>query len=945
MKINNWLAILLAGAALATGTAQAVQTVNFANITRNGSAATSPVFVVSGNTVGFDASMTVNGPTNSTTGLGLCLVYNLAATGDPTVANVLVTDSVGGAFATYVPGTSCQAGTSPNYPTLDRMEVESWAHPFAGGWPSNTPNTPLPVKLYDALFTLPATPAGSTTIGFAASSVAAGNPFTTNSPLVLCGKPTVTVANSQNGAEQGIVQAILGVSLSAPVPAECGVGGVFPVTLTLGGSAANVTDYALTGTGTSAVGSTVTINFPADGATNGISVFFTPVDDSLVEGTETVSLTVAAGSGNYVIGGANSASANITDNDASISVATTLNGAEGGANGTFTFTRAGDTSGALTVNFALTGGAATPADFTVSAGAGASAATTTSITFNPAATTAVLNVLVVDDTAIEGTETVVLTVGAGTGYSITGPNPASMNITDNDQAPLLTVSGKTDGAEPASNGTFTITRLDRTSPATSPAIATVNFTIGGTATRGAVNDYTLSIDGCGTTLAGNTLTIPAATTTVTVTVCVIDDVTTESSGETVILTLAAPNVATDYAIGAPATQTVNIADDDGPVTVTIAATNAAAAEPSTNGLFTVTRNGGGTLQLQQPLVVNLTIGGSATNGTDYALIATTVTILANQTTATIPVTVTDDPLVEGTETVILTVGTSVNYTVGAPSQATVNIADDESVINVSITATLPNAAEPSTNGQFTVTRTTGSALQNAQPMTVNLSIGGTASNGVDYSNIPSTVTILANQTTATIAVTVIDDNALEPTETVIATVLAGTGYVPSAPTAATVFIADEEIGVGVTVTQGSIIEGGTATFTISCTGPDAADVAFSFSGTYQPLPASGLEQLACGTPVVVNVPTLDDAVVNGSRTITLCLDSVTPLVLDVNANRSGLKRVGAKALVIDPALMCATVNIVDNDQPRIIPTMNTLGLMLLGLLLAAAAGFGIRRKA
>ena len=40
--------------------------------------------------------------------------------------------------------------------------------------------------------------------------------------------------------------------------------------------------------------------------------------------------------------------------------------------------------------------------------------------------------------------------------------------------------------------------------------------------------------------------------------------------------------------------------------------------------------------------------------------------------------------------------------------------------------------------------------------------------------------------------------------------------------------------------------------------------------------------------------------------------------------------------------------IADNEvqlTPTVIPTMNTLGLMLLGLLLAAAAAFGMRRKA
>jgi len=104
---------------------------------------------------------------------------------------------------------------------------------------------------------------------------------------------------------------------------------------------------------------------------------------------------------------------------------------------------------------------------------------------------------------------------------------------------------------------------------------------------------------------------------------------------------------------------------------------------------------------------------------------------------------------------------------------------------VTIAATIASAAEPSTNGRFTLTASPAPS----SPITVNLTRGGTATNGVDYQSIPTTATIGTSGTT-TIDVTVIGDSLTEPTETVILTVASGTGYTVGSPNSATVNIAD-----------------------------------------------------------------------------------------------------------------------------------------------------------
>ena len=71
------------------------------------------------------------------------------------------------------------------------------------------------------------------------------------------------------------------------------------------------------------------------------------------------------------------------------------------------------------------------------------------------------------------------------------------------------------------------------------------------------------------------------------------------------------------------------------------------------------------------------MGGSATQGTDYASIGTSVVIPAGSATVAIPINVIDDSVYEGTETVIVTLNSNANYTAGSPNSATVNIADNE----------------------------------------------------------------------------------------------------------------------------------------------------------------------------------------------------------------------------------------------------------------------------
>ncbi len=99
--------------------------------------------------------------------------------------------------------------------------------------------------------------------------------------------------------------------------------------------------------------------------------------------------------------------------------------------------------------------------------------------------------------------------------------------------------------------------------------------------------------------------------------------------------------------------------------------------------------------------------GTAAAGSDYTVLSGDVTILAGDTSASIVIAPLPDTLVEGSETVIVTLGSvtgNAGITVDSGNDSDMlNIADDDGAL-VSIAAD-SDGAEPSTNGSFTVTMT------------------------------------------------------------------------------------------------------------------------------------------------------------------------------------------------------------------------------------------------
>ena len=349
---------------------------------------------------------------------------------------------------------------------------------------------------------------------------------------------------------------------------------------------------------------------------------------------------------------------------------------------------------------------------------------------------------------------------SGTTSDAAGNYPVTIRVTDSSTGPgsyfelesftltvspapsvSIAVSPASVSEDGATNLTYTVTRSLNLSSAT-----TVNITTGGTATSG--TDYSGGVA---------TVTIPAGATTATITIDPTVDGTVEAD-ETVTLTVAA---GTGYSVGAPSSATATILNDDVPTaTITVSPANVA-EDGAPNLVYTVTLN---QANPSAATSIGYTIGGTATNGTDYATISSPLVIPAGSTTGTLSVNPTADATIEADETVTLTLNAGAGYTVGVPNAATGTILNDD-LPNLSINdVTLNEGNAGTTNATFTV-----SLSAPAGPGGVSFDIAtanGSATGGTDYVSQSLTgQTIPAGSSNYTFTVLLNGDTLNEASET------------------------------------------------------------------------------------------------------------------------------------------------------------------------------------
>ena len=493
--------------------------------------------------------------------------------------------------------------------------------------------------------------------------------------------------------------------------------------------------YAITGTATGSgtdftlANGTLTISA---GDTSGTITIASIINDTLDEANETVIVTLSS-PGNATLGSDKTHTYTINDNDATPSLSINdVSGNETAGNREFTVTLSAASGLAVTVNYATSNGTAT-------AGADYTAISATTLTFSPGQTTKTFNVAVLADSLDEANETATLTLSGVSSTATISDATATLTITDDDATPSLSINDVTDDDEDADNSTFTVTLS-----AASGLAVTVNYvTSNGTATAGAARqgEHPSRKLGSGATSA-------------TFTVAVINDLIDEAN-ETVIVTLSSASNATI----SDATGTLTITNDDATPSVDFNATSSSGAESASSKALTVDLSAAS----GRDVTVAYAITGTATgSGTDFTLANGTLTISAGDTSGTITIaSIINDTLDEANETVIVTLSSPGNATLGSDKTHTYTINDNDATPSLSINDVSGN--ETAGNREFTVTLSAASGLA----VTVNYATSnGTATAGADYTAISATtLTFSPGQTTKTFNVAVLADSLDEANET------------------------------------------------------------------------------------------------------------------------------------------------------------------------------------
>ncbi len=323
-------------------------------------------------------------------------------------------------------------------------------------------------------------------------------------------------------------------------------------------------------------------------------------------------------------------------------------------------------------------------------------------------------------------------------------------------------------------------------------------------------------------------------------------------------------------------------------TVVLTATDATAAELGAGtATFTVTRSGA---SLANPLSVSFTLAGTATHGSDYSFIGSSVTIAATQAAVTLTVTPIADNLVEGNETLVMTLVASAGYVFGSPGSATATIIDDPAL--VTLAAGDNTATELGlTTGTFTVTRSGGDI---GSELSLSVDRGGNAVNGSDYAFAPNSLGIPAGQLSVTQPVTPFADNLVEGAETVTLALLATSSYLIGTPASGVITIADNPAIVNLWVTDASAAEvgldpgmfrftrsggdiGSELSISLNRTGSAINGSDYAFTSNSFSIPAGQLSATQPVTPFADNL-------VEGNETVTLNLLDGSNFVIGTPGN-------------------------------------------------------------
>jgi uncharacterized repeat protein (TIGR01451 family)/uncharacterized delta-60 repeat protein len=559
---------------------------------------------------------------------------------------------------------------------------------------------------------------------------------------------------------------------------------IIKVRRTGGTTGAVSVDYAIQPGGTAKadadfVSTTGTLRFPSGEIMQTFSIPI--INDTVVELDETVNLVLA----NFVgagIGNQPTARLVIASDDSLLgfsSPAYNVNENTVTMNAMITVTRSGSILGTVSVNYVTMPGTAVPGQNYLS--------TSGALTFGPGETNKSFTVSVLNNTLVEGNRTVNLLLSSPTAGGVLDRATSVLTIVDDDFAPgMLNFSSPTSWVdENGTNATITVVRTNGITGIVLVSYATRN----GSAIAG--------LDYVGT---NGVLVFADGETSKSFSIRITDDLVPEDD-ETLEVYLFSPTGGAT--LGTQTNAVVSIINNNYIYgNFVFGASQFQAQEGATNATIAVLRKNG---TAGQVAVEYTTSDGTATNGADYKGASGTLYFGNGETNKTFTIPILEDNLVEGNETVQLTlVNPAGNATLGRPRLATLTIIDND--LTFSFGADQYTAKEDEGSVTVTVKRSAGGPATLAVDYATT---NGTAIAGLDYVEVKGTLTFGIGELTKTFTVPIINDTSIENNETIYLTLSnPAVGALLGVPSTATITIMDEDgsliVPAGSALTEESI---------------------------------------------------------------------------------------------------------------------------------------------
>ena len=297
----------------------------------------------------------------------------------------------------------------------------------------------------------------------------------------------------------------------------------------------------------------------------------------------------------------------------------------------------------------------------------------------------------------------------------------------------------------------------------------------------------------------------------------------------------------------------------------------------------------------------ITSNGTANAGSDYTDTIDLLTWADGDTanrTCTIPIN--NDAIGESNETINLSlVNPTGGATLGTPNTAVLTIFDDDSTPTVEFTTTAQTVDEE----VGIVTITTQLSAISGLDVEVPLNVGGTATNSVDYTVSPMTITIPAGTTSGSTILTLVDDALDETDETVVLTFGTVVNATSGTTTTQTVTIKDNDglPTVEFTTAAQTVDESaGSTTVSVALSIASSLDVEIplSFGGT-----ATGIDDYTSSDTSI----TIPAGMTSGSVTLTVVDDALD------EEDETVVLTFGVLVNATNGATTVQTVTITDNE--------------------------------